>query len=53
MGGQADLKFTNLNRTVLINIMSKRGLKNFYNIEKDKIITVTVYVFYGKWEEKK
>ena len=40
-------------RTVLINIMSKRGLKNFYNIEKDKIITVTVYVFYGKWEEKK
>jgi len=22
----------------------------FYTIEKDVIITVTVYVFYGKWE---
>jgi len=22
----------------------------FYLIEEDKIITVTVYVFYGKWE---
>ena len=22
----------------------------FYTIEGDKIITVTVYVFYGKWE---
>ncbi len=23
----------------------------FYTIEANKIITITVYVFYGKWEE--
>lgn len=31
----------------------QKKVEVFYNIEKDKIITVTVYVFYGKWEEKK
>ena len=28
----------------------KRRVEVFYIIEKDKIVTVTVYVFYGKWE---
>ena len=28
----------------------QRRLEVFYIIEKEVIITVTVYVFYGKWE---
>ena len=28
----------------------QRRVEVFYIIEKDAIITVTVYVFYGKWE---
>ena len=29
----------------------QRRVEVFYIIEKDTIVTVTVYVFYGKWEE--
>ena len=28
----------------------QKRVEVFYTIEADKIITVTVYVFYGKWE---
>lgn len=28
----------------------QKRVEVFYTIEGDKIITVTVYVFYGKWE---
>lgn len=28
----------------------QKRVEVFYAIEKDKIVTVTVYVFYGKWE---
>jgi len=28
----------------------QKRLEVFYLIEGDKIITITVYVFYGKWE---
>ncbi|MCJ7577447.1 MAG: DUF4258 domain-containing protein [candidate division Zixibacteria bacterium] len=28
----------------------QKRVEVFYTIEKDAIITVTVYVFYGKWE---
>jgi len=28
----------------------QKRVEVFYTIERDKIITVTVYVFYGKWE---
>jgi hypothetical protein len=28
----------------------QKKVEVFYTIEKDVIITVTVYVFYGKWE---
>ena len=28
----------------------QRRVEVFYIIEKDAIITVTIYVFYGKWE---
>lgn len=29
----------------------QRRVEVFYTIESNKIITVTVHVFYGKWEE--
>lgn len=28
----------------------QKRVEVFYTMESDKIITVTVYVFYGKWE---
>ena len=28
----------------------QKRVEVFYAIESDKIVTVTVYVFYGKWE---
>jgi hypothetical protein len=28
----------------------QKRVEVFYAIERDKIVTVTVYVFYGKWE---
>jgi hypothetical protein len=31
----------------------QKKVEVFYLIEKDFVITVTVYVFYGKWEEVK
>lgn len=31
----------------------QRRVEVFYMIESNKIITVTVYVFYGKWENTK
>lgn len=30
----------------------QKRVEVFYTIERNKIITVTVYVFYGKWEAK-
>lgn len=31
----------------------QKKVEVFYTIEKNVIITVTVYVFYGKWEDEK
>ncbi len=28
----------------------EKRVEVFYIVEKDRIVTVTVYVFYGKWE---
>lgn len=28
----------------------QKRIEVFYTMEKDAVITVTVYVFYGKWE---
>ena len=30
----------------------QKKVEVFYTVVKDVIITVTVYVFYGKWEEE-
>lgn len=37
-------------RTRLNKYYEQKRVEVFYTIEKDKIITITVYVFYGKWE---
>jgi hypothetical protein len=29
----------------------QKRVEVFYTIEGDRIVTITVYVFYGKWEE--
>lgn len=29
----------------------QKRVEVFYTIEENKIVTVTVYVFYGRWEE--
>ncbi len=34
------------------NYYEQKRIEVFYTIEDDTIITVTVYVFYGKWEER-
>ena len=34
----------------LNNFYEQKRIEVFFIIEKEKIITVTVYVFYGKWE---
>ena len=31
----------------------QKRVEVFYTIEGDRMVTVTVYVFYGKWEETK
>lgn len=31
----------------------QKRVEVFYTIERDRMVTVTVYVFYGKWEEAK
>jgi hypothetical protein len=30
----------------------QKRVEVFYTVERDVIVTVTVYVFYGKWEKK-
>lgn len=32
-------------------VYEQKRIEVFYIIEKNKTITVTIYVFYGKWEE--
>lgn len=38
------------NRTRLGNYYDQKRVEVFYITERDTIITVTVYVFYGRWE---
>ncbi len=33
-------------------IYEQKRVEVFYTVEREVIITATVYVFYGKWEEK-
>ena len=49
MGALEKPRFTISSKTDRIDTTRKR-VEVFYLIDGDKIITVTVYVFYGKWE---
>ena len=33
------------------NYYEQKRVEVFYTVEREKIVTITVYVFYGKWEE--
>lgn len=44
-------KVYNYRQTRLNKFYEQKRVEVFYTIEGDRIITVTVYVFYGKWEE--
>ncbi len=52
-------KFGRIGKTKVYEFKRKRQNKSyeekrvevFYTVERDRIVTVTVYVFYGKWEE--
>ena len=34
----------------LDRFFERKRVEVFYTVERDVIVTVTVYVFYGKWE---
>jgi len=40
-----------LTRNVSGNITAKSKVEVYYAVEKDIAVTVTVYVFYGEWED--
>ena len=52
-------KFGRIGKAKVYEFKGKRQNKSyeekrvevFYTVERDRIVTVTVYVFYGKWEE--
>ena len=43
-------KIFDFNQTRLGRIYEQKKIEVFFAIEGDVIVTVTVYVFYGKWE---
>jgi hypothetical protein len=43
-------KIYDFNRKRLGKFYKQKRVEVFYVIEKDRIITITVYVFYGEWE---
>jgi hypothetical protein len=43
-------KIFDFNQTRLGRFYEQKKIEVFYAIEGDAIVTVTVYVFYGKWE---
>ena len=49
-GRKGKAKIYDFKKTRLNAYYEQKRVEVFY-IEEDKLITVTVYVFYGKWEE--
>lgn len=57
-GNTVNAKYDRLGKSLVYNFKQKRigkyyeqkKVEVFYIIEENKIITVTLYVFYGKWE---
>ncbi|MBM3705515.1 MAG: hypothetical protein FJW66_03220 [Actinobacteria bacterium] len=50
-GKIAKHKIYNFNKKWLGKYYQQKMVKVFYMIRENTIITVTVYVFYGKWEK--
>ena len=52
-------KFGRIGKAKVYEFKRKRQIKSyeekrvevFYTVERDRIVAVTVYVFYGKWED--
>jgi hypothetical protein len=40
------------NKKRLDTFYKQKKIEVIYTIDNDKIITITVYVFYGKWKEQ-
>jgi hypothetical protein len=49
-GRMGKAKIYGFQRTRLGKYYEQKRVEVYYTIEQDRIITVTVYVFYGKWE---
>jgi hypothetical protein len=50
-GNIAKFKIYDFNKKWLDKIYMQKMVKVFYTVKENTIITVTVYVFYGKWEK--
>jgi hypothetical protein len=51
-GRMGKTKIYNFNQERHGNYYEQKRVEVVYTVEGDVIITVTVYVFYGKWEEE-
>jgi hypothetical protein len=49
-GRMGKAKIYKVNENRLNKYYEEKRVEVFYTVERDIIITVTVYVFYGKWE---
>ena len=45
-------KVYNFNQKRLDTFYKQKKIEVIYTIENDKIVTITVYVFYGRWKEQ-
>jgi len=51
-GNKGRAKIYDFNKKRLGKYYKQKRVEVIYTIENDSIITVTVYVFYGEWEER-
>jgi len=51
-GRQCKAKVYKFNKKRLNTFFEHKKIEVLYTIEDDKIVTITVYVFYGKWKEQ-
>lgn len=49
-GHSGKYKVYNFKQKRLAKYYEQKKIEVFYTVEQGKIITITVYVFYGKWE---
>jgi hypothetical protein len=51
-GRMAKAKIYDFKQTRHGHYYEQKRVEVIYTVEKDVVVTVTVYVFYGKWEKK-